>query len=129
MIYNNGEVEKIRQTIDRDGTEAHPASDERLEDVRRQGANKAGLEDGQHLVSASDTVEALPDQPIPDGVEVVVAYDPSNNGVVYVGNGDPGFPLTDTGQALHFRVANLSAVSVKAPNAGDGVRYIMEVDA
>jgi len=122
-----GEIDELQQVQDADGNTARPASDERLEDVRQQGQNHSSIVDGQYTVSNADTAESLPDQPIPDGVEVVITYDPANNGVVYVGDGDPGFPLTDVGQGISFRVSNLSVLSVEAPTAGDGVRYIAEV--
>ncbi|WP_336001453.1 hypothetical protein [Halorientalis halophila] len=120
-------IEELRKSLDADENEAHVASDERLESLRQQGENHGAVVDGQYVVDAADTAEALPDQPIPDGIEVAVTYDPANQGVVYIGDGDPSYPLTDVPQGLTFRVSNLSAISIRAPNAGDGVRYIAEV--
>ncbi|SEN04269.1 hypothetical protein SAMN05216388_1001229 [Halorientalis persicus] len=122
-----GEIDNLETIQDADDSDAHPASDERLEEVRQQGQNHSGLVDGQYTVDQADTAESLPDQPIPDGIEVVVAYDPANDGVVYAGDGSPSYPLTDVGQALTLRVDNLSVITIEAGNMRDGVRYIAEV--
>jgi len=123
------EVGELRRVQDGDGNKVPPANEQVQREIRNQGANHDDVIDEQFAVDEAGVAESLPDQPVPDGVSVAITYDPSNNGVVFVGDGSPSFPLTDVGQGVEMRVSNLNALSVEAPNAGDGVRYLVEVDS
>ena len=122
------EVGELRRVQDGNGDKVPPANEVVQRAIRDQGSNHPTVIDEQHTVNEAGVAESLPDQPIPDGVEVAITYDPSNSGVVYVGGGDPSVPLTDVGQGVEMRVENLNALSIRAPNVGDGVRYLVEVD-
>ncbi|MFD1588717.1 hypothetical protein ACFR9U_17195 [Halorientalis brevis] len=120
------EIEAIKEALDKDGNEAHAATDERLESVREQGANKDALPTFAYSTSGT-AAEQLPSNSVPDGVDVSIIYYPSNSGIVWVGDSDAQeVPLTGEGQAFSAAVADTNAIWVQTPNAGDTVTVVFE---
>lgn len=119
-------IQEVQEAIDKDGNSAHAATDERLEDVRQQGVNRSGLQNFAFDTQSTDP-EQMPNQDVPDGVDVSLIYYPTNSGVVWVGDADAQeVPLTDTGQAVSLAVDNTNALYIQTPNVGDGVTVVFE---
>lgn len=124
-VYTSGKVEELRQVIDQDGTEASPASDERLEAVRRQGSNSDSLTAFTHT-TGSTNAEALADHSVPDGVAVLVSAPTANTDSVFVGNSG-GQPVELTpGESITLGVTDTSIIHVRANTSGDEVGVLYE---
>lgn len=86
-----------------------------------QEGNWSSLNQFTHSTGGT-SAEALPSNSVPDGVEIIVEYQESNSGTVYVGDsGTQESPLTATGDARTFKVSDTSAVYIQTPTSGDGV--------
>lgn len=95
--------------------------------------NWPGVVTGQQSLDAADTAEALNDgtpQAVPDGATVAVRAQ-DNTGSVFIGDssvtGSTGFELA-SGEGVSLNVQDVSTLHIVAPNAGDGVTWIVEVE-
>lgn len=118
-IYNTGEVEEIRNVRDADGSEASPASDERIESVRQQGAN--GLL-GQTVYQTGGTnAEQVDSQAVPDGKAVMIQAHDSNSGPVFVGDSESQEHALRPRESVEVQVENHDEIHVRATSGGDQV--------
>lgn len=118
-LESDADVEQIRTVQDPDGAKKSAATAE------AQGAFQLG--GTTYTVQAANTEEQLPDQSVPRGSLVMVFYESTNAGAVYVGPpGTVEFPLLAQGDNYSAKVGNLNEISVEAPNAGDKVHIHWE---
>ena len=118
-VYTSGEVEELRSVIDSDGDEASPASDDRLESVRQQGANGA-MNQTVHTTGGTDA-EDVDAATVPDGHGLLIQGHHSNSGTVYVGDSNTQEHALGTRESITVNVQNANEVYVRTPSAGDSV--------
>ena len=125
-IETNTEVERLKDVSDGEGGVTQPANrDEQTKTNERLG-NQDSVTAFSHSTSGT-TAESLESHPVPDGFKVVVTYDESNSGNVYVGGPDAQpVPLTGVGQAIEMRVTDTSEIYIRTPTGGDGVGVLFE---
>jgi hypothetical protein len=123
-IYNNGEVETIRESLDLDENVAHPASDERLEQLRQQGVNGSLV---QRTVRVADTPPS--ERPVPDGVAVEVQAHHDNEEIVYVGSADAQERALAGREFTTFRLGDLSELHARGSGTDRLVLTFTEVES
>jgi len=110
------------------------ANEDTLRRVDQQLSNRDSVETGQVTVGTAGTAEPLSDTSIaiPDGTPVAVRADGDNSTPVYLGDSTvtttDGVELT-AGDGVNINVTDVSKLYVDAETAGDGVSWIVEVDA
>lgn len=137
-----GSVDAIKEVIDSEDAQAHPASDERLELARAlldsidtaTGSIEAATGNFgsgyDNTVSPGDTnVTALSAGSVPDGVAVVVQADPDNAAPVKVGLTDSPAVRVAAGASLTAQVADRSQIRVQMEDSTDTVHVTHEVSA
>ncbi len=125
-VETSTEVEELRGVQNDDGELDRPANESEQQKTNDRLGNQPKVEAFEYSTSSTDA-EALPSNDVPEGVEVVVLYSPSNAGNVFVGNADDQVvPLTGVGQAVSYRVENTDAIHIRTPNASDGVGVTFE---
>jgi hypothetical protein len=110
------EVQEIRNSLDKDGDQAHPASDERLEQLRQHGVGR-GLSQIEHDPNSDE--KQAPDNSVPDGVAVEIAAADSNGGTIYVGDSNGQKRPLAPRESLSVNVSNTNEIYVRAPTGGD----------
>jgi hypothetical protein len=114
-IRTDTNVKELRGIEDSDGQEAHAASDERLEELRAQGAN-GSLQ--QQTINVENTPPNAYD--VPDGTVVEVQAHADNSGIVYVGDSDAQERALGAREFVDFAVDDLAAIHARG-TAGDRI--------
>lgn len=124
-VYGNNEIEEIRESLDLDEDPAHPASDERIEQIRQQGVNRS-LSQVTHDPTADGT--QCPANAVPDGVAVDVQAAAGNDGLLFVGDSAGQQRALGPRESISVQVADTSNIHVRAPTAGDAAVLTWESD-
>jgi hypothetical protein len=112
-------VDSIETVTDKNGESVRPAN------LTAQG-DFDQLRGVQYSTSGT-TEESLDSYEVPVGAEVMVVYDRTNAGTVYVGpSGNTVIPLAAAGDFFVSQVNDTSEIAVLTPNAGDAVHLIWE---
>jgi hypothetical protein len=129
------DVEQIETVKDEQGNRKAPANaaeQQAMQSEQQKTTAALGNQPGVGAFSYSTNgtdAEALPSNPVPDGVTVLVQADPSNTDPIKVGDADEQ-PLTIKGtQGLKFAVEDTSAIHIRALTAGDSVGVAFEEGA
>ena len=116
----------------RDATES---TDTTATNIDSAQGNWAGIETGQETVEVAGTAEALnggTSLAVPDGASVRLKALGGNSGDVYVGDNTvsagTGYVL-DVGEMISVATTDVSNIFVDVDTAGEGVSWIVEVDA
>jgi len=145
-IYNSTKQtgKTLTLKLGRKGTTVSPGSSaggatagNQIQAVASLAAIAASLDNHESLVMGQKAVptgssEAIGVYPVPPGIAVVVTADVDNGDAVCIGyNGvttTNGYKLV-AGNSISLRVDNVSAIHCIAPNAGNKVSYIVEIDS
>jgi len=83
-------------------------------------------------VRTAGTAVQLPNQAIPDGIEVLISALVLNTGTVYIGEGkafaedrNRAYPLA-AGTGVELRIKNLDSIWLDSDNDNDGVAWLVE---
>lgn len=124
-LETDASVEAINAVQDADETNAHPASDERLESIRQQGEN------ADSILSASITPDGtgatFPSQSVPDGRSVLVQnQDDADTVYVQDDNGNDAIMLKP-GDGVSLAVSNFDLITVTGTSNTPQVTASVEV--
>ncbi|TKX70952.1 hypothetical protein [Halorubrum sp. GN11GM_10-3_MGM] len=128
-LDTNTEVQQIRKVQNEQGNQVSPATENQQKEIAGRLGNWNDLEQIEFTTDGTNA-EPLPDNEVPQGVEILVEYREANSGNVYVGDDSTQLaPLTQVGDGRSFEVTETSLIYVRTPTAGDGVIVTFEVTA
>jgi hypothetical protein len=124
-LDTNTDVQRITSVRDAEGNVDAPANEGQQEEMNAALGNQPGLSAFGYS-TGSTSAEALPSNPVPDGVEVIVQADPSNTDPIKVGDAEEQVVTIKGSSGVSLAVENTDVIHVRALTAGDSVAVLFE---
>lgn len=124
-LETNTKVERLNVVQDSEGNDAAPATEQEQQAISSALSNNDSLTAFNHATSGTDA-EPLPENAVPDGVEVLMYAKDANGGFVWVGDSATQAVPIKPGGSLTLAVSDTSAIYVRTPTSGDEVGVLYE---